>query len=98
MDEEIEKLATEMNKLAKQAVLEYGVSVNSIISTKTLDQNQIEHTLDGMVDFCFDNEMLVLYKKLCLYYYYINPEATVDYVNIYREMWDNEYLEREGKI
>jgi hypothetical protein len=90
MIKEIEKIAIEMNQLAKQALWQYGAVVDSIISTHN-DQNQIEHTLDGMLDFCFDAEMLVLYKKLCRYYYNINPEATVDYVNIYREMWDNEY-------
>jgi hypothetical protein len=31
---------------------------------------------------------LSLYKKLCRYYFAIDPEATVSYVNAYREMWD----------
>ena len=41
-----------------------------------------------MLDFCFDDAVLVLYKKLCRYYYDIDPEATVSYVNAYRDMWD----------
>ncbi len=43
-----------------------------------------------MLDFCFDDKMLLLYKKLCRYYYDINPEATVSYVYAYREMWDEQ--------
>jgi hypothetical protein len=41
-----------------------------------------------MFDFCFDDEMLSLYKKLCRYYFDIDPEATVSYVNFYRGMCD----------
>jgi hypothetical protein len=29
-----------------------------------------------MFDFCFDDEVLVLYKRLCRYYVDIDPEAT----------------------
>ncbi len=43
-----------------------------------------------MLDFCFDDEMLALYKKLCRYYFDIDPAATVSYVSFYREMWENE--------
>jgi hypothetical protein len=48
----------------------------------------IEHCLDGMLGFCFDDEMLLLYKKLCRYYFDIDQEAMVFYINSYREMWD----------
>ena len=40
------------------------------------------------LDFCFDERMLYLYRKLCRYYYHIDAEATVGYVNAYRDMWD----------
>ena len=90
MIEEIKELAKGINLLAKQAVPLYSGLVDDIISSQSVDQNHIEHTLDWMLDFCFDADMLLLYKKLCRYYYYINPQATVDYVNFYREMWDSE--------
>lgn len=32
--------------------------------------------------------MLLNYKRLCRHYFTINPQATVDYVHAYREMWD----------
>jgi len=41
-----------------------------------------------MLDFCFDAKVLDLYKKLCRYYFEIDPGATASYVNAYREMWD----------
>jgi hypothetical protein len=43
-----------------------------------------------MLDFCFDDEMLVFYKKLCRYYIDIDPDATASYVHAYREMWDEQ--------
>jgi len=33
---------------------------------------------------------LRLYKKLCRYYFHINPNATVKYVDAYRELCDSE--------
>jgi hypothetical protein len=29
-------------------------------------------------------------RKLCHHYYYINPTATVEYVEAYRELWDSD--------
>jgi len=43
-----------------------------------------------MFDFCFDDEVLVLYKRLCRYYVDIDPEATASYVHAYRKMWDEQ--------
>ena len=60
-----------------------------IIVDKSTYQNHIDHILDGLLDFCFDESILLLFKKLCRYYLNINPIATADYINFYREMWDD---------
>lgn len=67
--------------------------VDAIIRTKCRNEHQIEHLLDRLLDLCASDEALPLFKKLCRYYYFINPQATVDYVRFYREMWDEEYAE-----
>ncbi|MEI7501366.1 MAG: hypothetical protein WCK84_13080 [Bacteroidota bacterium] len=90
MIEEIKDMIAVQQNLSRQALSEYSVLVENIIVSKTIDQNRIEHTLDGILDFCFEDQMLLLFKKLCRYYFTINPHATASYVNIYREMWDNE--------
>ena len=77
-------------RLARQAEKQYALEVEDILRTQCRDPQRIEHLLDGMLDFCFDPEMLRLYKKLCRYYFAINPDATVSYVNSYRDMWDDE--------
>ena len=94
MIEEIKDLIVVQQNLVRQALSEYSVLVENIIISKTTDQNSIEHTLDGILDFCFDADMLLLFKKLCRYYFTIDPHATALYVNHYREMWDSESIDK----
>jgi hypothetical protein len=90
VDDELKKIVMVLKQLTEQALNEYSALVNKIILSETQDQMVIEHALDGLLDFCYDDNILILYKKLCRYYYYINPSATVFYVNAYREMWDRD--------
>ena len=85
-------IAKSMQGLARQAEIQYSIEVEDIIESKDRDPNRIQHLLDYILGFCFDDRMLVLYKKLCRYYFFIDPEATVFYINSYREMWDEESL------
>lgn len=85
---QIGALAKGTQKLARVAVRQYSAEVEAILREQSLDSSRIERCLDGMLDFCFDDGVLVLYKKLCRYYFDIDPEATVSYVQFYREMWD----------
>jgi len=93
MIEDIVKLAKEQKLLVQQALAAYTPLVEKTIDAPFADQTLIEHTLDGMLDFCFDDQMLLLFKKLCRYYFTINPQATDFYINHYREMWDNDSIE-----
>lgn len=88
MIEEITKLIESRNQLAQQAFGQYAALVDSIIASQTTDVNHISLTLDYMLDFCFDDQMLLLYRRLCRYLYDIDKETTASYINTYREMWD----------
>lgn len=85
-----------VNALAKQAVVLYETQVNAIIIAKNTNEKEIQRTLDGMLDFCFHNDMLLLFKKLCRYYYDINPHATADYIRYYKELWDTDDNETDS--
>lgn len=85
-DQRIKKLAGRINELASQAVSLYSLEVDLIIVSDCKDKRRIEHILEGMLDFCFDKSMLELYRKLCRYYYDINPRGTAEYVYAYRNM------------
>jgi len=83
----IGELAGETRKLAREAERQYSGEVEAILKARICDSRRIERCLDGMLDFCFDDEVLALYKKLCRYYFTIDPSATASYVQVYREMW-----------
>ncbi len=102
MIEEIKKLVETQQQLARQAYTSYLPLVDDIIKSKQTDVRQIERTLDGLLDFGFDHNMLLLYRKLCRYLYTINPESAAYYANAYREMWDEEGTQfgenKEGNV
>jgi hypothetical protein len=76
--------------LPGKAVRQYSADVEAILKVQSRDIRRIEQCLDGMLGFCFDDAMLVLYKQLCRYYYDIDPQAAASYVYAYREMWDEQ--------
>lgn len=86
----IKQLAESRNQLAQQAVLQYRPIVEQYIAENCTDSKQIAHTLDFMLDFCFDEQMLTLYRKLCRHLYHSDAETTAFYINAYREMWDED--------
>lgn len=86
----IRTLALSMRALQRQAAEEYLPVVEDILRTRSRDTEAIEHTLDGLLDFCGHEPVLQLYKRLCRYYWDIDPAATADYVNAYREHWDSD--------
>jgi len=90
MIEEITKLIESQNQLAKDAYKQYEPLVNQIITSQCKDVNQICYTMDCMLDFCFDDQMLLLYRHLCQYLYGIDENAAISYVDAYRERWDEE--------
>ena len=94
IDSGIKELAktiiTLQEKAVKQTLLYWKPIAEQIINTKSRDSNEIEHALDALNEVAFDDEVLIMFKKLCRYYYDIDPQATAVQVQFYREMWDNE--------
>ena len=76
MVQKISKLAVARQQLARQAEQQYSFEVETLLRDQCRDPQRIEHLLGGMLDFCFDDEMLRLYKNLCRYYFKIDPVAT----------------------
>lgn len=81
----------EHQQLVKRALGIYSVQVSELINSQTKNNEEIQHLLDGLLDFCFDDDFLLLFKKVCRYYYPINPQVTVNYVYRYRDFWDENY-------
>lgn len=90
------ELAGTLEALHQQAVRQCTPVMNDILNSRSRDIRRIEHTLDALLDHCGYQPGLLLYKKLCRYYFEIDPVATVDYINIYREIWDSEPEEEQS--
>ena len=80
----------QLQQLQLQAAQQYQPVVDALVRTGSRDVQQIEHTLDGMLDFCGHAPVLEMYRRLCRHYWDIDPEATAYYVRAYRERWDSE--------
>jgi hypothetical protein len=89
-DQDFGELAGSLAALARRAAAEYAILVDHLVVCRSCDAREIERTLDGLLDFCFDPEVLQLFRRLCRHYYGIDPSAAADYVAAYREMWDSE--------
>lgn len=90
-NQKIKELAKSVHKLAVKAIAYYSREVGAIIVFGSRDKHRIESALDGMLDFCFDKNMLKLYRRLCKYYCNFNWQAAVEYVYAYRDMWDTPF-------
>ncbi len=92
----VKGIAESFQALNRQAVREYTPVVEAILRSRSRDTEHIEHTLDGLLDFCGCDPGLVLFKKLCRHYWDIDPGATAWHINAYRERWDSDENE-DGK-
>lgn len=87
---ELGALLGQVQQLQLQAARQYQPVVDELLRTGSRDVRQIEHTLDGLLDFCGHAPVLAMYRRLCRHYWDIDPAATADYIKAYRERWDNE--------
>lgn len=86
----VREIAGAGQRLNCDAFRAYAPVVESIVREGGRDAKLIEHTLDGLLDFCGHPPVLDLYKKLCRHYWTIDQTATAHYINAYREIWESE--------
>jgi hypothetical protein len=77
------------NQEAIQLFGHFYYEIKNIIKTNIKDSGRIERLLDNMLSFCYDEEILLQYKKLLRYYYPIDPEGTTFYVKAYMDMYND---------
>lgn len=90
MIEKIKQIIESRNALAKAALTQYQPIVRQYIAENCQDSNEIAYTLDFMLDFCFDEKMLLLYRQLCRHLNSFDQEVALHYANAYQQMWDEE--------
>lgn len=92
-EEKIFEMCRELIKLQEQQYKVVKMEIDGIINNRIKNEMYIERKLDEMLDilsFYENDETLLTFRKLCRYYYDINPQATVDYIMFYKEQNDPE--------
>ena len=100
----IQEMARAISDLQDRAVEAYQPLVNDICNRKA-KEDEVEHLLTWMFDFVENEQMLLLFKKVCRAYFYIYPETVAFYILEYRKRYDRgnlkgtkyEYLLEEDK-
>ena len=85
----MKEIALQIKKINEIAYYQYKPIVSDLCS-RVAPLDEVEHTLDRMLDFCGDEAFLGLFKDVCRHYFDIYPEMIAYQVNSYREIFDTE--------
>lgn len=86
----VSEIAKSLMALGETAAKAYEPIVNDLINSRCKDSMEIQRTMDYLLDFCGNPAVLELFKKLCRYYYPLDPAATSEYIGFYLEQWEPE--------
>lgn len=89
-NKDIFELVKAINSLHEQKKVLILQEMDFIIKNKITDENRIEHLIDEFMDLDLFINMKEYLKILLRYYSKINLQATIQYIQIYKE-----YNERE---
>jgi len=85
---EIDEVVKRIKGLYDLAYTQYSHAVDEVISGRLTDEKQIEHILDGIIDFGDDLRFLELSKRLCRHIYYEYPQLVGSFVHMYRALFE----------
>ena len=86
--EDIEMIVGKIEELHDLAYVQYSHLVDVVLEGALTDEKQIEHILDGILDFGDDLRFLDLSKILCRHIYYQYPQLVGNFVHMYRAMFE----------
>ena len=85
----MQEMTSQFIKIKEVAYKQYKPIVSDLCS-RVAPLDEIERILDRMLDFCWDDAFLGLFKDVCRHYFEIYPVMIAYQVNSYREIWDTE--------
>lgn len=89
--QEVSSMIKFIQPLIRQNLSLLTNQVDDLVKGREKDDNRIQRLLDSLFDYAgMCDEGLVLFKRLCRYYYGINPQVTVEYISIYRDLYGSE--------
>ena len=91
--QELYDICKSIIELHKQRYAIVKSEIEKIIKDKVKDERYIQRKLYEMLDillFYENDDSLLLFRRLCKYYFSINPMVTAQYITYYREQNDPE--------
>ncbi len=85
---EIYKIAHHINILHEKACREYLGLVENLCDNPDASENEVGLMLDYLLEFCGNDKVLDLFKRVCRTFYKKYPECIVRYIMWYREEYD----------
>jgi len=87
-----------VHALVEEAVSYVEPVVDMIILRHIVDHNQVEKLYDDLINYIGMSERAdKLFKRLCNYYFFIDPVLTSDYITIYREMYSDDAIDPDDE-
>jgi len=90
-------LAGDMRGMVERALVSYAPIAEDIISRRITGEHDIGRQLDYMLDFCWDDKFLELYKKVLNSIKDEYPELVISYIESYKDLWENEDIPYEDE-
>ena len=92
IDMDINKIANYINIFHEKAYQEYLRPVELLCDNTNASENEVGLMLDYLFEFCGNDKVLDLYKRVCSAFYTKYPECIARYIMWYREEYDTESL------
>lgn len=90
IDTTIKEIVNQMNDLGQEAYYEYLGPVEKLCDNENASENEVGLMLDYLFDFCGNDKVLGLYKKVCRTFYKKYPGCIAEYIMQYRMKYDTE--------
>jgi len=79
----------QLSGIAEDNLPFFKAFTQDVLSNRINDIHAIERTLDTMLPFCFDDKILLLYKKVLRGFIHQHPATVKSYIDIYFDMYGN---------
>ena len=93
-DERRSELAFHIKETGCTAVSLYAPEIGAVClrfaNGEQVSESELVRLLDGVLGFCFEEEMVELFRKLCRAALRQHPRVINEYVLTFRDLWDEE--------
>ena len=89
--EAIHEMAKRIQELSEIKLASIKPQLDNVISNRITNRKIVEQLFDELLDCAGMSEKgLQLFKRLCRYYFCIDPTMTARYISFYRDLYDND--------